>query len=153
MKKEILLLAGLTIIIVMVYVALLFSKTPTPPRAYEPPALKADSLDADRHFIDLRVDSLLAFTGKLKAQNDASFSYSDEGSAILVTCENHRERAFDRIFLNDASLHTFAGLKNANLRIDVSKYSFAIPAFTHNGTRYAKLPVEIAQSMFMSLEP
>lgn len=109
-----------------------------------------DSLDTDRQLIDIRLDSLLTVMVNLQRQNPEVFSLADQGSALRLNCRENQRAAFNRILLNDASLETFATIKNTQLAIDIDRYELTLPIQKAGEVRYVTMPVDILQSVLLS---
>lgn len=119
---------------------------------FEQKTVVVDSLDTDRQLIDIKADSLLSTIEKLHRMNSEVFSYEDQGSELLISCHANQLEAFNRLFLNDASLETFATLKNTFLEIDIDNYHFVVPIRKEEDVRFVVIPVEILQSTLLSTE-
>ncbi|MBU1821581.1 MAG: hypothetical protein KKG00_08745, partial [Bacteroidetes bacterium] len=127
MKKDklILLLIILTLGALGLFLFWISKETVSPD--FEQKEVVADSLDTDRQLIDIKVDSLLSTIEKLHRMNSEVFSYEDKESGLLLSCQVNQREAFNRLFLNDTSLETFATVKNTSLEIDTDSYNFVLP--------------------------
>lgn len=115
--------------------------------------LKKDTLDQERQLVTIQVDSLMLLVAQLHERNTSVFDYEDEGDELVFRCNEGQHSAFNRLFLNEASLKSFANLQQTGLTIKLKNYAFSAPIVKENRRRYVTLPAEIVQSMFLSIEP
>ena len=115
--------------------------------------LKADTLDTERQLLSIQADSLVGLIKKLQTRNEQIFNYEEEVDALTISSEAEQQKAFNRIFLNGASLSSFAKIQNTQLNIDTEAYQFSMPIHKYQGVRFVTIPAEVMQSMLLSIEP
>lgn len=115
--------------------------------------LKADTLDTERQLLTIQADSLLGLIKKLQTRNERVFNCEVDGDELTISGEAEQQKAFNRIFLNDASLSSFAKIQNTQLEINTEAYQFTMPIHTYQGVRFVTIPAEVMQSMLLSIEP
>lgn len=113
---------------------------------------RLDSLDTERQLLEIKADSLVGLIQRLQQTNEGVFMIENENKSIEIKSKPGRETAFNRLFFNDESLQTFAKVKNNGLNITLDSYQFAISKYELGDAVYAKVPVEVLQSMLLSIE-
>ena len=152
MKKERQIFALLIGLMLVVTVALLWMGRTTTAPPFETKNLRRDTLDTERQIIDVQADSLLGLIKRLHQRHSAVFSYSPDKTELMIRCEKGQESAFNRLFLNDATLSSYAKVQQTQMEIDLKANKFTLPLITQRKQRYATIPAEILQSMLLSLE-
>lgn len=151
-RQDTFFLCVVTVILILVGLALGWRSRPEAGITMATQTLRIDSLDTERHLIEVKVDSLMGLIQRLQQTNEGVFVVENGGKTIEVQCASGRETAFNRLFFNDESLNSFSKVKNNGLVIELDSYQFAIKKYEQEDIDYVRLPAEMVQSMLLSIE-